>query len=211
MATGRKTLTSRLSATDLTLFRGDRCLFRALDFALGSGDLLLLEGRNGSGKTSLLRAIAGLVELESGEILWNGTDVRAGRQAFHASLVWMAHRVGFKADLTLVENLRFESRLREQGDRDLDDVLERLDIRRLRRLPMRALSAGQQRRVALARMLLSRAPLWLMDEPFTNLDREGRELVTSLVNEHLGRGGLCVMAAHQDVDIDGNAQRIVLQ
>lgn len=204
-------MTARLSAKDLTLFRGERCLFKGLEFALSGGELLLLEGRNGSGKTSLLRAIAGLVELESGEIRWNGNDVRAERQAFHASLVWMAHRVGFKADLTPVENLRFESRLREPHNSDLDEVLERLDIRRLRRLPMRSLSAGQQRRVALARMLLSPAPLWLMDEPFTNLDREGRALVMKLVTEHLERDGLCIMAAHQDVEIDGNAQKIVLR
>ena len=105
MATRRKVLTALLSADDLTLFRGERCLFEGLSFALNRGELLLLEGRNGTGKTSLMRAIAGLLELESGVIRWNGSDVRSHRQAFYASLVWMAHRVGFKADLTLVENL----------------------------------------------------------------------------------------------------------
>ncbi|NOR65965.1 MAG: ATP-binding cassette domain-containing protein, partial [Woeseiaceae bacterium] len=126
------------------------------------------------------------------------------------SLVWMAHRVGFKADLTLVENLKFESHLRAQSDEGLDEVLKRLDIDRLKRLPLRSLSAGQQRRVALARMLLSRVPLWLMDEPFTNLDREGRALVMKLTTEHLDRDGMCIMAAHQDIEIDGNVKKIVL-
>jgi len=203
-------LTAKLSADGLTLFRGERCLFKKLGFALNPGELLLLEGRNGSGKTSLIRAIAGLIELESGEIFWDGESVRSNRQAFHGSLVWMAHRVGFKADLTLVENLKFESHLRAQSDEDLDEVLKRLDIDRLKRLPLRSLSAGQQRRVALARMLLSRVPLWLMDEPFTNLDREGRALVMKLTAEHLDRDGMCIMAAHQDIEIEGNVKKIVL-
>ena len=203
-------MTAKLSADGLTLFRGERCLFKNLGFALNPGELLLLEGRNGSGKTSLIRAIAGLIELESGEIFWDGESVRSNRQAFHGSLVWMAHRVGFKADLTLVENLKFESHLRAQSDEDLDEVLKRLDIDRLKRLPLRSLSAGQQRRVALARMLLSRVPLWLMDEPFTNLDREGRALVMKLTTEHLDRDGMCIMAAHQDIEIDGNVKKIVL-
>lgn len=203
-------LTAKLSADDLTLFRGERCLFKGLSFALNPGELLLLEGRNGSGKTSLMRAIAGLIELETGELSWDGEPVRSHRQAFHAALVWMAHRVGFKADLTLVENLKFEAHLRSQSGADFEEVLKRLDINRLKRLPVRALSAGQQRRVALARMLLSGAMLWLMDEPFTNLDREGRALVMQLTTEHLDKGGMCIMAAHQDVDIGSNVQKVVL-
>jgi heme exporter protein A len=204
-------LTDKLSAAELTLFRGERCLFKHLSFALNPGELLLLEGRNGTGKTSLMRAIAGLIEFEDGDILWEGKPVRTNRQSFYGSLVWMQHRVGFKADLTLVENLRFETHLRAQSGEDFEEVLKRLDIDRLKRLPIRSLSAGQQRRVALARMLLSRVPLWLMDEPFTNLDREGRALVMNLTTEHLDRGGMCIMAAHQDVEIGGNVQKIVLQ
>ena len=204
-------MTAKLLARDLTLFRGERCLFRGLGFALNPGELLLLEGQNGSGKTSLLRAIAGLLEFESGELLWDGRPVRDERQAFHAELVWMAHRVGLKSDLTLVENLQFESHLRWPSAADFDAVLARLGIDRLRRLPVRSLSAGQQRRVSLARMLLSRATLWLMDEPVTNLDRDGRKLVMTLAGEHLGRGGLCIMAAHQDIEIDAPVQRVVIQ
>ena len=207
---GRKALTVRLSAEGLTLFRGERCLFQGLSFALNPGELLLLEGRNGSGKTSLMRGVVGLIEFEDGDILWNGKPVRSSRQAFYGSLVWMAHRVGLKADLTLVENLRFESHLRAQSEEDFDEVLQRLQIDRLKRLPLRSLSAGQQRRVALARMLLSKVPLWLMDEPFTNLDRDGRELAMKLTTEHLDRGGMCIMAAHQDVEIGGNVQKIEL-
>ena len=204
-------MTAQLSANKLTLFRGERCLFTDLSFALNPSQLLLLEGRNGSGKTSLMRAIAGLIEFESGEIFWEGASVRSNRQAFHGAIVWMAHRVGFKADLTLVENLRFESHLRSQSKADFDEVLQRLNIDRLKRLPLRSLSAGQQRRVALARMLLSRVPLWLMDEPFTNLDREGRSLVMRLTTEHLAQSGMCIMAAHQDVEIDADVTKIELR
>ena len=204
-------MTAKLSADGLTLFRGERCLFQGLSFALNPGELLLLEGRNGTGKTSLMRAIAGLIEFEDGDVMWEGKPLRTNRHDFYGSLVWMQHRVGFKADLNLVENLKFESHLRAQSNEDFDQVCERLDIDRLKRLPLRALSAGQQRRVALARMLMSKVPLWLMDEPFTNLDREGRALVMDLTTEHLDGGGMCIMAAHQDVEIGGNVTRITLK
>lgn len=204
-------MTEQLNVNELTVLRGDRCLFEGLSFQLSSGGLLLLEGENGSGKTSLLKALAGILEVESGDIRWNGQDVRATRQAYCESLVWMAHRVGFKSDLTLVENLRFETSLRASSAQGLDAVLEQLDLTRLVRLPLRALSAGQQRRVALARMLISSAPLWLMDEPFTNLDRSGRKLVKKLVAGHVKNGGLCVLAAHEDVKVDVPTERIKLQ
>ncbi len=201
-------MTAKLSGENLTLIRGERCLFEGLDFALESGGLLLLEGRNGCGKTSLMRAIAGMLSLESGEIFWNDVPVLKQRQTFHGALVWLAHRTGLKGDLNMVENLDFERTLRRQAERDTEEVYERLGIERLRKLPLRSLSAGQQRRVALARMLLADVPLWLMDEPFTNLDREGRKLVMELVEQHLDTGGLCVMAAHQDVEINAPLTRI---
>ena len=192
------------------MIRGESCLFQGLEFALNSGELLLLEGQNGSGKTSLMRAIAGMLSLETGEIFWNDIAIEKQRQEFHGALVWLAHRTGLKGDLTLVENLRFEASLRPQSDIDSDLICDRLGIARLKGLPLRSLSAGQQRRVALARMLLADVPLWLMDEPFTNLDREGRALVMKLTEEHLAKGGMCVMAAHQDIEIDATVRRVGL-
>jgi len=208
---GRKALTIKLNATDLTLFRGDRCLFKDLSFALNPGELLLLEGKNGSGKTSLLRAIAGLLELESGAIYWNDLPVSKEPQVFQNSLVWMSHKVGFKGDLTLVENLQYESKLRPPSTADFDDTLKQLNLGKLRRLPMRSLSAGQQRRVALARMLMSSATLWMMDEPVSNLDSEGRELAIRLLGKHLSDGGMAIVAAHQDINLDVPTQKIQLQ
>lgn len=203
-------MTKQLNVDDLAVFRGERCLIDGLSFAVGAGSLLVLEGANGSGKTSLLKALSGVLDVESGTIRWNGKDIRDERQAYCGSLVFMAHRVGLKADLTLLENLQFEASLRPQGPESLDAIVERLDLARLTKLPVRALSAGQQRRVALARMLLAAAPLWLMDEPFANLDRGGRALVRRLVTEHVTKGGLCVLAAHEDVRVDVPTERLEL-
>ena len=203
-----RTLDNLLSATGLSVFRGDRCLFRNLEFALNPGELLSVEGANGSGKTSLLRGLAGLLEFEAGELCWNGTPVSADYQSFRAELAWFSHRVGLKGDLNPVENLLFECALRPSSPLDLPKILERLGLQNLTDLPVRYLSAGQQRRVALARLLLSAGRLWIMDEPFTNLDKDGRDLVADLITGHLGQGGLCIAASHQSIDVDATIHRI---
>jgi heme exporter protein A len=205
-------VTAVLSANALCLIRGDRCLFSDLDFALDAGQLLLVEGRNGSGKTSLLRGVAGMLDFEHGAVSWQGQPVTEDFQSFRANLVWLAHKVGFKSDLTLADNLRFEAGLRQTSMHKLPAVLQRLGLEQLTELPFRALSAGQQRRVALARMLLADARLWMMDEPFTNLDSAGQSLVVELIDEHLARGdGLCVLASHQAVELQAPVRRINLQ
>ena len=199
-----------LSGRGLCLVRGDRCLFQDLEFALNSGELLYVEGANGSGKTSLLRSVAGLLELESGVIEWCGQSVVSHPQQFRASLVWFAHRTGFKGDLTPEQNLRFEAGLRSCRSEDFEGALSRVGVTTGSSLPVRALSAGQQRRVGLARMILAGAPLWMMDEPFTNLDTDGQSLVRELVSEHLAAGGICAMASHQVISIDAPTHRVVL-
>ena len=199
-----------LSGTDLSVLRGERCLFAGLNFTLSRGELMLVQGANGSGKTSLLRSIAGLLDLETGYISWQGIPTKQNRQLFSAEVVWMAHRVGFKDDLTLIENLRFENGLRSTTFAQIDSVLQRLGISQLRDLPLRSLSAGQQRRVALARMLISNAQLWLMDEPFTNLDTDGETLVIQLISDHMSKKGVCVLATHQDIDLEVPVHRIQL-
>ena len=200
----------KLQGENLCLFRGEKCLFQGLDFEVGEGELLLVEGSNGSGKTSLLRAVAGLIQFEEGDIIWKGESVSVNRQRFLGDMGWLAHRVGFKGDLSLAENLRFETGLRSVDRTDVMPVLERLGIERLLQLPLRALSAGQQRRSALARLILVNARLWLMDEPFANLDAAGRDLVLELISEHLDRGGLCMLAAHQEVEMNNVMHRMRL-
>ena len=203
-------MTALLHADGLSLLRGERFLFHNLSFELRSGDALLVQGPNGSGKTSLLRAVAGLTDLEEGTVRWRGRPTAEQRQDYHAELAWFAHRVGFKNDLTVLENLHVEGGLRACELGETAAVLSRLHLAACRSLPFRALSAGQQRRVALARLLLSRAVLWLMDEPFTNLDKEGQALVIALITEHLERGGLCVFASHQDVELYADMPRVSL-
>ena len=199
-----------ISGHDLCLFRGDKCLFDSLEFALNPGQLLIVEGSNGSGKTSLLRGIAGLLEFEQGEIHWEGNPLRGHYQAFRADLTWFAHKVGFKDDLNLLENLRFEQSLHSFDEGSVTAVLARLGLDLLTELPLRSLSAGQQRRVALARMLLSKGRVWMMDEPFTNLDSAGRSLVDAVLSEHLANGGSAIGATHQPLEIVGDVKRVSL-
>ena len=172
--------------------------------------MLAVEGRNGSGKTSLLRGIAGLLDFESGDLLWNGDSVRDHYQGFRADLVWFAHRVGFKGDLSLLENLNFEAGLRTTASARCNEVLDRLGLSRITNLPFRSLSAGQQRRGTLARMLLSTAKIWIMDEPLTNLDKEGQKLVIAAIEAHIRDGGLCLTASHQPLEIDGAIRGVML-
>jgi len=203
-------LTVKLSANDLTLIRGESCLFKDLSFTINAGELLVLEGQNGSGKTSLIRAMLGMLNFESGEVLWNDIPINKQRQEFHGSLIWLSHRTGLKKDLTLQENLHFEGALRSKLDVDQSQILKKLNIFDLKDLPIRSMSAGQQRRVALARLLLFDAPIWLLDEPFTNLDDEGQNIVLDLINSHLSSGGICVIAAHQEFNINASKIKVRL-
>tara|TARA_B100000575_G_C23032156_1_gene594233 strand:- start:87 stop:698 length:612 start_codon:yes stop_codon:yes gene_type:complete len=203
-------LTVKLSANDLTLIRGESCLFKDLSFTINAGELLVLEGQNGSGKTSLIRAMLGMLNFESGEVLWNDIPINKQRQEFHGSLIWLSHRTGLKKDLTLQENLHFEGALRSKLDVDQSQILKKLNIFDLKDLPIRSMSAGQQRRVALARLLLFDAPIWLLDEPFTNLDDEGQNIVLDLINSHLSSGGICVIAAHQEFHINASKIKVRL-
>lgn len=203
-------MTALLSVSDLAVLRGERLLFRQIEFALQAGDCLLVEGDNGSGKTSLLRVVAGLMPPDSGEIRWRGAETRREPQVFREALAWYGHKSGLKQDLTLIENLRCEAALRPTRSLAPDDVLGPLALTALTGLPLRVLSAGQQRRVALARLLMTDVPLWLLDEPFTNLDRAGQALVNDLIGRHLELGGVCVLAAHRGVSADLPTQRLSL-
>ncbi len=186
-----------LKVSGVHLWRGDRHVLRGVSFEGVPGKCVLLTGRNGAGKTSLIRVIAGLLEAEQGEVTWRGKSSRAHRHDFHAELSYLGHEPPLKGDLTARENLRFLVGIRRVVTlAEIDVALTRTDAFALADRPVRMMSAGQKRRVALAGVLLSRAALWLLDEPTTNLDADGQQLVSDLIAEQLARDGLVVAAVH---------------
>jgi heme exporter protein A len=188
----------QLDVRDIHLWRGDRHLLRGASFTLKCGELLQVVGPNGVGKTSLLRCVAGLLPVESGEIEWNGRHLQECRDDFHRELAYLAHINALKADLTALENLRYGAGIKRLvSAAELGEVLTKLQLAHCADLPVRSLSAGQKRRAAIARILLSHAPLWILDEPITNLDVAGIALFESCMAEHLRNGGMILTAAHQ--------------
>jgi heme exporter protein A len=189
-----------LQVENLHLWRGEHHVLRGVHLTLARGSYLEVTGPNGSGKTSLLRAVCGLAYPEAGSVLWNGENIRRDLRAFHSALAYLGHEPPLKADLTARENLRYWVGVRLRADRAaLEAALARVSARAWCDRPVRTLSAGQRRRVALAGLALLTVPLWLLDEPTTHLDEEGQQLVGSLVAEQLARGGLVLAAVHQSL------------
>jgi len=185
-----------LSGRDLAVWRGERCLFEELHFELGPAQLALLVGANGSGKTTLLRIVAGLGVPTAGSVTWKGASVTELTGEDRAEIAYRGHVEALKRELTVVENLEFHAAIwsREQA---FEQVLEELKLEQVAHMRARYLSAGQRRRVALAMLMLQGAKVWLLDEPTTNLDREGRALLAEWTRRHVAVGGIAVIATHQ--------------
>ena len=202
-----------LKGENVHLWRGDHHVLRGVRFQVRGGECLQLTGANGSGKTTLLRTACGLAYPEGGEITWCGENIRKDLQAFHSQLAYLGHEPPLKAELTPRENLRYWIGVRRQmGKEELDDALDRVGADHWADRPVRTLSAGQKRRAALAGLTLMRVPLWLLDEPTTNLDAEGQKLVGALLDEHLQAGGLALAAVHHELAVSagGGLQRMEL-
>jgi heme exporter protein A len=200
-----------LKVAGLHLWRGDRHVLRGVSFEGEAGRCVLLTGRNGAGKTSLIRVIAGLLDPEEGDVMWRGRAARGSQNEFHAELAYLGHEPPLKGDLTGRENLQFSIGIRRPvSGAEIDTALERTGARAFADRAVRTLSAGQRRRVALAGVLLANATLWLLDEPTTHLDAEGQRLVAELIGDQLVRGGVVVAAVHHALDVSGQVSNLEL-
>ncbi|MEQ8370855.1 MAG: heme ABC exporter ATP-binding protein CcmA [Alphaproteobacteria bacterium] len=196
---------SLLETRTLTCRRGGRLVLDRVSFALDGGEALLLSGANGSGKSTLLRCLAGLLPPAGGTILWQGRDISQAPDAHRARLAWLGHHDGLTQALTTVETLRYASGLdglaAAPAARRIERALNAFAIAPLADVPVRLLSAGQRRRVALARLLVSPAPLWLLDEPTTGLDGDSTAALELALARHRAGGGLVVVASHLALDL----------
>ena len=194
-----------LSAHGLTCVRGERPLFTGLGLAVGAGEWLHVRGGNGSGKTSLLRLLVGLSQPEAGQVHWQGEPIGQVAQDYRRALLFLGHHAAVKDELTGAENLRLAAPLDgcELTPEEVHRALRRFGLKGREDLPVRFLSAGQKRRVLLARLMTRQAKLWVLDEPFTALDTQAVTMLATVVSEHLGEGGMAVITSHQAVPIDG--------
>jgi heme exporter protein A len=200
-----------LSVEKVHVWRGDRHVLKGVSLSLRPRQLLHIAGPNGTGKTTLLRVVCGLLRPEQGLVSWLGTSIASVRSEYQATLAYASHEPALKADLTALENLRFAVGLKRRVTaEELRGSLERTGVADCADLPARVLSAGQRRRVAMARVLAMQASLWLLDEPFTNLDAGGTALMTSLLQAHAQQGGAALVVAHHDLDIDVDMRRLDL-
>jgi heme exporter protein A len=193
------------------VWRGDRHVLKAVSLSLRPRELLQVTGPNGTGKTTLLRVACGLLRPEQGSVSWLGRSISSVRAEYQATLAYASHEPALKGDLTALENLRFAVGLkRRRSAAELRASLERTGVAACADLPARVLSAGQRRRVAMARVLAMGASLWLLDEPFTNLDAAGSDLVSGLLQEHVLGGGLALVVAHHSLTLECNVLRLEL-
>lgn len=198
-----------LEARGLLCERDERTLFSDLSFSLKAGEWVQITGSNGAGKTTLLRLLTGLSRPDAGEVLWQGQPLHKVRENYHQNLLWIGHQPGIKTRLTALENLHFYHR-----DGDITqclDALAQAGLAGFEDIPVNQLSAGQQRRVALARLWLTRAMLWILDEPFTAIDVNGVDRLTQRMAQHTELGGIVILTTHQPLNVaESKIRRISL-
>ncbi len=194
-----------LEISNLACTRGDHQLFSGLSFSLSAGELLQVQGENGKGKTSLLRMLCGFLAPAAGEIRWRGQDIRELDEEYYAEMVYLGHLNAIKDELNALENLRISAGLAgcEVDDKQVITALRHMGLRGRETLPVKVLSQGQRRRVALARLLVGNAPLWILDEPLTALDVGAVGLMQELIGTHLAKNGMVIFTTHQPLEVAG--------
>lgn len=192
-----------LETRDLSCIRNDRLLFEHLNLSLEPGQMLLVEGPNGCGKTSLLRILTGLRLADSGEVRWRGQSIERLAGDYYEQVNYVGHHDGIKLELSCLENLRLARAMGIPTDCELDTVLERVNLYAEGETEVASLSAGQRRRLALARLLATEAVLWILDEPFTSLDRDSMALFSDVFERHLQSNGVVVMTSHHEIELAG--------
>ena len=195
------TISSGLKAESLSCIRDTHVLFEDLSFSIDSGEILVIEGRNGCGKTSLLRILSGIRQQDEGRVSWGDTDIQKLGASYREDMAYLGHLDGIKHELSAVENLELVSIYGKVSEDSIDDALETIGLTEKAELKAVNLSAGQKRRLALARLLLTDCKLWLLDEPLTALDKAGIALFEQLVKAHVAEGGLVVLSSHHDLDL----------
>ncbi len=200
---------SRLQGSDLSCVRDDRVLFEELCIELNSGQVLLLEGENGSGKTSLLRILCGFREPDAGQVLWCGNAINDSQ--YYDDMAYVGHLDGVKKELTVLENLKVSLALGQSGEYSIAQALAKVQLADFDDALVQTLSAGQKRRLSLVRLLITHNTLWILDEPFTSLDKQGISLIESLMTEHCNKGGMIILTSHHDIALPSvDVHRILL-
>lgn len=193
----------QLTLSKLGFERNNQTLFKEINCTLESGELLQIRGTNGSGKSTLLRIIAGFLEPQAGNVLWQGHPISRQRNTYQENLHYIGHQNGIKPSLTVEENLQLSCALAAINSipQELKKITEKIGLKRFLQKQAMHLSAGQTRRLSLARLLLNTNPIWILDEPTTALDAEGQKLLADLLNEHLAVGGIAIVATHQPLQL----------
>lgn len=201
-----------LATRQLECVRDDRLLFRDLTFTLAAGEVLQIEGANGSGKTSLLRILCGLRRADAGAVLWQGEAVEDAREDYYANMIYIGHLPCIKGDLTTLENIRslLDTRSQSAPLADIEQALAQVGLAGFDDVAAKALSSGQRRRILLAFLLLAKARLWILDEPLTALDVRGVELVESMLLEHRAAGGSAIFTTHHGMQLPCEMRSVTL-
>lgn len=201
-----------LQVKSISCTRGYRDLFSNLEFELNPGQVLRIEGKNGAGKTSLLRIMSGLAQPLQGEVLWQGRKIHHAESSYFQNLLFIGHKAGIKYELSPIENLCMAKQLYgSKSDNGIEEALYQVGLYGFEDIPCAQLSAGQKRRVALAQLFLTRARCWILDEPYTSLDVTAVAMLENLFTQHINNGGMLVITSHQPVTLQAGEQfRLVL-